>query len=87
MKRMKLAKWLGLFALPLLLGSCVIYSRHYTTGNPVGTKEGFIKSRVIVLDQDMGIGAAAKRGNITKIATVDIKVYASGLFSIRVTGE
>jgi len=81
-------KRVGLIAaIPLFLSSCVIASRHYTTGNPVGNKEGFVKTKIISLEQDLGIGAAAKQGNITKIATVDIKVFMSGRMSVRVTGE
>ncbi|MCE3227249.1 MAG: TRL-like protein family [Bacteroidetes bacterium] len=73
-------------ALPVIMGSCVIGSKHYTTGNPIGTKEGFVKSKNFA-NFDVGIGAAAKEGKITKIGSVDIKIYSNGKISTRVTGE
>lgn len=75
-----------LLAMPFLLGSCVIWSQHYTTGNPIGTKTGFVKSK-LVGNFDAGIGAAAKQGGITKIGSVDIKYYSTGNLSVKVTGE
>jgi len=75
------------FALPLFLSSCVVAMSHQVTGNPLGTKEGYIKSSPVAKDNDIGIAAAAKKGGITKIATVDVKYYASGKIAVKVTGE
>ena len=58
-----------------MLGSCVVMSQHTTTGNPIGTKVGFVKSKLIG-NFDAGIAAAAKQGGITKIGSVDIKDHS-----------
>lgn len=72
-------------ALPLLMGSCVIQSYHLTTGAPIGTKEGFVKSTRHSFDA--GFSAVAKEAKITKIGSVDYKLYSNGKFSVKVTGE
>ncbi len=68
------------------LTSCITNSRHYTTGNPIGTKVGYVKSK-IVGNFDVGLAAAAKQGKITKIGSVDVKKYSNGKISVLVTGE
>lgn len=68
------------------LTSCVIQSTHITTGNPIGTKIGYVKSK-IVGNFDVGLAAAAKQGKITKIGSVDVKYYSNGKLSVLVTGE
>ena len=73
-------------ALPFILGSCVIARTHVTTGNPVGTKVGYVKAS-IKKDFNVGIAEAARQGKITKIGSVDTKWYMSGKVSVRVTGE
>ena len=73
-------------ALPVLMTSCVIMSTHVTTGNPIGTKVGYIKSKMIG-SFDAGIGAAAKQGKITKIGSCDIVLLSTGKFIVKVTGE
>jgi len=83
---MKKRTLLVMAALPLLLSSCVIYSEHYATGNPVGTKIGTHKSK-LRKDFNHGIAYAAKTGGISKIATVDMKQYMSGKIKVTVTGE
>ncbi len=83
MKKMKLI--FGLGALALFLNSCVIMSTHTTTGNPIGTKTGVVKSKMG--DSDAGIAAAAKEGKITKIGSVDVKILSSGKMIVMVTGE
>jgi hypothetical protein len=84
----KILKFVGVaFAVPLFLSSCVVAMSHQVTGNPVGTKEGYVKSSPVAKDNDIGIAAAAKKGGITKIATVDIKYFASGKIAVTVTGE
>ena len=81
-------KYLGVaFAIPLFLSSCVIATSHQVTGNPVGTKEGYVKTSPALKNNDIGIAAAAKKGGITKIATVDVKYYSSGKIAVTVTGE
>lgn len=84
---MKKIKFIAMVAaLPLLVSSCVIASTHRTTGNPIGTKEGFVKSKNLG-SSDFGIGAAAKQGGITKIGSVDIKLLSNGKITVKVTGE
>jgi hypothetical protein len=85
----KIIKFFGIVtAVPLLMSSCIIATSHQVTGNPVGTKEGFSKAKYgMGDDNDAGISAAAKNGGITKIATVDIKVYSDGSVKTIVTGE
>lgn len=84
---MKKVKTLALIAaLPLFLGSCVVSSFHETTGNPIGTKTGYVKSK-LAGNFDIGIGTAAKEGKITKIGSVDVKYYSNGKISVLVTGE
>lgn len=73
-------------ALAACMTSCVIGSRHFTTGNPIGTKEGYVKSKNF-MSSDAGFAAAAKKGGITKIGSVDINYYSNGKMSVRVTGE
>ncbi|MES2138841.1 MAG: hypothetical protein V4511_03985 [Bacteroidota bacterium] len=84
MKKIKFILVLGV--MPLLLNSCVVMSSHVTTGNPIGTKTGVVKSK-LVGDSDSGIAAAAKEGKITKIGSVDIKFLTSGKLVVIVTGE
>ncbi len=84
MRKMKFIPLLA--ALPLLMSSCVIMSMHTTTGNPIGTKEGLVKSK-LVGNFDAGIGAAAKKGGITKIGSVDLKFLTNGKIVVKVTGE
>lgn len=71
---------------PLLLGSCVVSRTHVTTGNPVGTKVGYVKFKV-KKDFNYGVADAARQGKITKIGSVDTKWYITGKVSVRVTGE
>ncbi len=68
-----------------LLSSCVVSSQHIVTGNPVGSKVGYIKTKA--KKNFDGVAGTAKKGGIKKIATVDIKYYAAGKISIKVTGE
>jgi len=83
MKKLKMLPLLA--AMPLFMGSCVLYSDHVTTGNPIGTKQGYVKSKKGSFDA--GFAAAAKDGKITKIGSYDYKVYSNGMFSLTVTGE
>jgi len=84
---MKKIKQLTLLAaLSVMMSSCVIYSTHHITGNPIGTKEGFVKSKNIG-NSDAGLAAAAKKGGITKIGSVDVFFYSTGKLGVKVTGE
>jgi hypothetical protein len=82
-------KYLGIaLAAPVFLSSCIIATSHQVTGNPVGTKEGYAKAKYgMGDDNDAGISAAAKNGGISKIATVDVKIYSDGSVKTIVTGE
>lgn len=73
-------------AMPLFMNSCIVQSMHTTTGNPIGTKQGYVISKMFG-DFDAGLAAAAKQGKISKIGSVDIKRYAMGRLSVNVTGE
>ena len=75
-----------LAGIPLMMSSCVLWSRHITTGNPVGNKQGISKTK-LTGNFDAGIGAAAKNGGITKIGLVDIKFYMSGKIKVVVSGS
>jgi hypothetical protein len=83
MKKLKMLPFIA--AMPLFMGSCVIYSEHVTTGNPIGTKTGYVRSHKGSFDA--GFSAAAKDGKITKIGSYDYKMYSNGMFSLTVTGE
>jgi len=53
-------------------------------------KVGIAEKKVwfgIAKDIDVSIATAAKNGGITKIATVDVKVYSDGSVKTIVTGE
>ena len=83
---MKLTKLFVIAAVSSVsLSSCVVYQSHSTTGNPVGTKKGVSESK-IAQSFDAGIATAAKKGGITKIATVDVKQTLTKI-TVTVTGE
>lgn len=77
-------------AIPFMMESCVLAISHQVTGNPVGSKEGTVKTKPFAKVSDVGVAAAAKKGGITKIATVDVKyvyyVFYMGT-KVTVTGE
>lgn len=58
-------------ALALGLGSCTISRTYQLTGEPMGTKVGVAKSKIIG-DSDTSIKSAAKKGNITVIGAVEM---------------
>lgn len=84
MKKIKLL--ISSVAIGAFMSSCVIMESHVTTGNPIGTKEGVSKTK-LVGNFDAGIGAAAKNGGITKIGSVDIVLLSTGKIIVKVTGE
>lgn len=77
-----------------MLASCSVTGPLMVTDNPVGSKRGEA-SRKIFLGitfghTDLGISTAAKKGGISKVATVDWKVTSSMFsqtFTTVVTGE
>lgn len=82
-----------------LLSSCAIsgpytYPKALVTQNSVGTKVGVAEKKayfgIMFGSADLGIVAAAKKGNITKIATVDQEIvsgYIVTKYRTKVTGE
>lgn len=89
------AKILSALVIVVTMASCSVSAPYLVTSDNSGTKVGeasydvwlgFIKP----MDADVSIKTAAKNGGITKVATVDWKVY-SGLFKATyttiVTGE
>jgi len=101
MKNMKYA-FLGLVAIALM-SSCATTVPYAATNNPIGSKKGTSKTVIlfgmstqqnlgtgIVLNKNYGVIEAAKKGKITNLATVDLKVTNYGLWiksEIIVTGE
>ena len=79
MKKMMAA--LAAIALAAIMAGCTTVSPIGATGNSLGSKVGeasttFICRAIpIPLTSDGGIAKAAKNGKITKISTVDQKVY------------
>lgn len=79
----------AVFAIAFGLSSCVISESHTVTGNPIGTKKGVVKNKAKDTKIDVSVRAAAKKGGITKIGSVDTRT--TQFFSIKyetvVTGE
>lgn len=82
---MKIYKTLLILGVAIFLSSCAATGPYITpkvlvTKNPVGNKVG-VAERTIWLgiafgDTDLSITTAAKKGNITKVATVDFEVVS-----------
>lgn len=87
----KLKKLAVLMVLPALVSSCIVSSTHYTTGNPIGNKVGYMKGKNTKGDPTIAIANAAKLGGITTIGSVDIYYYyffpITGKMAIKVSGE
>jgi hypothetical protein len=74
----KITRMVGIFIVTLLLASCSIILPVNASGAPLGKKVGEAKATIILglyFGQDAGIQTAAKNGNITKVATVDVKKF------------
>ncbi len=76
------------------LASCSVTGPLMVTDNPVGTKRGEASRKIFLGiafgNTDLSIATAAKKGGISKVATVDWKVKGglfSQTFSTVVTGE
>ena len=93
----KIMAGLTAIAVALMLSACTTVTPMCATSNAVGKKVGESSFTMILgiplplFTQDIGIQAAAKNGNITKISTVDSKFYTIlGFYSkvsTVVTGE
>jgi len=78
----------------LALSSCSVTYPGLATSNTIGSKTGVAERKIFMGftfgHTDLGIATAAKKGGITKVATVDVCVKG-GLFSttykVIVTGE
>lgn len=101
MKNIKKLTLVGLSA--LVLSSCSTIMPVTATNNPIGSKVGKSETSILfgvagpsnlssglVFNKDYGVIEAAKKGNIERVATVDIKVTNYIIFQkaeIIVTGE
>lgn len=101
MKNLKYT-FLGLIALGFM-ASCSTTLPYAATNNPIGGKKGTSKTVILfgqatqanlgaglVLNKNYGVIEAAKKGKITNLATVDLKVTNYGFWikaEIIVTGE
>ena len=82
-------------AIALLCTSCAITRPLAISSNPIGNKVGMASSQSflggLLFDGDASIQAAAKQGNITRVATVDVKTINVFYIFIKhttiVTGE
>lgn len=77
----------GLLALSMT--SCVVYETHTVTGNPIGTKRGVAKASAFKPNANFTMQAAAKKGKINKIGSVDtrVTVFFVPFYKTVVTGE
>lgn len=86
----KFAIVLMVLALALAFASCTIVAPVTATSNSVGSKIGEATTTLILgipipLSQDGGIKAATKKAGISKVSTVDLKVYYIGPFYMKIT--
>lgn len=81
-------KTLSFVVIAGVLTSCAVSAPLFVTSNPIGSKTGQSTYTVVFgiapMNAESGAIAAAKNGNITKIATVD-QTVKGGLFSSTVT--
>ncbi|MDB9774647.1 TRL-like family protein [Vicingaceae bacterium] len=96
---MKLIHTITIGCFVALLSSCSIsgpytYPKALVTKNSVGTKVGIAEKKayfgIMFGDADLSITTAAKKGNITKVATVDQEIVSGFIvtkFRTKVTGE
>jgi hypothetical protein len=72
----------------LALSSCMVSQTYQLTGEPMGTKTGVAKSKIIG-DSDTSIKAAAANGKITVIGAVEVttKLFFFPIITTRVYGE
>lgn len=60
------------FGICVVITSCTISRNYQITGQPIGTKTGVAKSRIIG-NSDTSIKKAAENGKITKIGAVEFQ--------------
>lgn len=90
-----LKRILPLAIVAVVLASCSVSAPLLATDNKGGVKQGIAEYTIIFgfmpLNADASIATAAKNGGITKVATVDQVIKASGFFKTTVqtivTGE
>lgn len=87
MKRIQ--KIVALATLVFGLSSCVVYETHSVTGNPIGTKKTVVKASAFSKNANFTMQAAAKKGKIDKIGSVDtrVTVFIVPFYRTVVTGE
>ena len=100
MKNLKLFTLIGSIA--MFVSSCSITLPYTATNNTIGSKRGVSKTTIlgtggtgnlgtgIVFNKNYGVIEAVKNGDITTVATVDIKVtnyYIFQKLEVIVTGE
>lgn len=71
------------------LSSCTVSHTIMVTNNPVGSKVGMVKKGAFSKDIDLSLENACKKGKITKVGTVEMKmkVFIFPSYKIVVTGE
>lgn len=101
---MKLTNAIMAFAVVVLFASCSLTRPYTATNNPIGSKTGKSETTLILgtssgqnlqaglysTNNDFGVIEAARKANIDKIATVDVKTTNFILFQkvqVIVTGE
>ena len=92
---MKIVIWLLAGAATLCCTACTVTRPLTATSNPIGNKVGTASSQAflgwLLYGGDSSIQAAAKQGNITRVATVDVKTTNAFYVFIKrttiVTGE
>jgi hypothetical protein len=85
----KIQSLLAALVITVGLSSCVVYETHTVTGNPIGTKKGVAKASAFKPNADYTMRTAAKKGNISKIGSVDtrVTVFIVPFYKTVVTGE
>jgi len=71
------------------LSSCTVSHTIMVTNNAVGSKVGMIKKSAFSKDVDLSLESACKKGKITKVGTVEMKMkfFILPSYKIVVTGE
>jgi hypothetical protein len=70
----------------LSLSSCMTTTSYMITNNPLGTKKSDTKTKMLKLNQDVSLATTAKKGNISKIGLVQMKVRGVQMHTI-IMGE
>jgi len=72
----------------IIASSCMVSQSYQLTGQPIGSKVGMAKSKIIG-DSDTSVKAAADNGKITVIGAVEVttKVFIFPITKTKVYGE